>query len=100
MLKKQSGNTVQLDETNIDITFDNLTPEQILINEEFKKSIELIVQALPPRCKMVFKLVKEDNLSYKEVAQILDISAKTVDAHLVTAVKRISCAIKSEYNLI
>jgi RNA polymerase sigma-70 factor (family 1) len=99
MLKKQSGHTVLLDETNIDITFDSLTPEQILINEELKKSIELIVQALPPRCKMVFKLVKEDNLSYKEVAQILDISAKTVDAHLVTAIKRISCAIKREYNL-
>lgn len=100
MLKKQSGNIVSLDETNIDITFDNLTPEQILINEEFKKSIELIVQALPPRCKLVFKLVKEDNLSYKEVAQILDISTKTVDAQLVTAIKRISCAIKAEYNLI
>jgi RNA polymerase sigma-70 factor (family 1) len=98
-LKAKNGDTVQLDETNVDITFDYLTPEQILINEELKSSIAQIVQALPPRCKMVFKLVKEDCLSYKEVAEILEISPKTVDAHLVTAIKKISGLIKYEYNL-
>jgi RNA polymerase sigma-70 factor (ECF subfamily) len=99
-LKIKTGDMVYLDETNVDISFDYLTPEQILINEELKNSIQQIVQALPPRCKMVFKLVKEDNLSYKEVAEILDISPKTVDAHLVTAIKKISGLIRYEYNLI
>ncbi|PIG98805.1 hypothetical protein CS542_05810 [Pedobacter sp. IW39] len=32
-------------------------------------------------------MIKEDGLSYKETAAILNISTKTVDAHLVTAVK-------------
>ena len=100
-LKKISGSRVSLsDDIDVDISFHNLTPEQVLINEELKKTIEQVVNNLPPRCKLVFQLVKEDNLSYKEVAEILDISVKTVDAQLVTAVKRIAAVVKKEYNLI
>ncbi|WP_448699228.1 RNA polymerase sigma-70 factor [Mucilaginibacter sp. AW1-3] len=101
ILKQNALNRiVSIDDINPDVRFDNLTPEQILINEELKKRIELGVQSLPPRCKMVFKLVKEEGLSYKEVAEILNISSKTVDAQMVTATKKISVIVKAEYNLI
>lgn len=100
-LKKISGNRVSLmEDIDVNISFHHLTPEQVLINEELKRTIEQVVNNLPPRCKLVFQLVKEDSLSYKEVAEILDISVKTVDAQLVTAVKRIAVVVKKEYNLV
>jgi len=66
------------------------SPEQRMITTEIFKKIQQAVEDLPPRCKMIFKLVREDGLKYKEVAQILNVSVNTVDAQMVIAVKRIS----------
>ena len=57
-----------------------------------KVSAELINDAidnLPPQRKLVYKLVKEEGKSYKEVGDQLNISPKTVHAHIVDAVKSI-----------
>jgi len=91
--------SVSLDHLDLDIVLDALDPEQILINGELKKKLELATQRLPGKCKLVFKLVKEDGLSYKETASILNISTKTVDAHLVAAVKKLTAILKVEFNL-
>jgi RNA polymerase sigma-70 factor (family 1) len=100
MLKKTSSvNFTSLDEVDVAVLLDSTTPEQILINSELKQKLNKAINALPPKCKMVFKLVREDGLSYKEVAQILSVSPKTVDAHLVSAIRKLAESIKIEYNL-
>ena len=58
------------------------------------------IEALPPKCKMAFKLVREDKLKYKEVASILEISIKTVENHLVNAVKKLRETLSEESLLI
>lgn len=90
---------VSLDDIQVDIALDTMDPEQILINEELKRKLEHATETLPSRCKLVFKLIKEDGLSYRETADILNISVKTVDAHLVTAVKRLTAILKTEFKL-
>ena len=72
-------------------------PDQELITAEIFNMIKMAVEELPPRCKMIFKLVREDGLKYKEVAEILNVSVKTVDAQMVIAVKKISEKVKSEF---
>lgn len=66
------------------------TPESLLITSEIQAYIQNAVEQLPPRCKLIFKLIKEDGLSYKEVAQILKISVKTVDAQMYLALKKLA----------
>ena len=98
--KNSKHQLISIDDIEIEVFLDNLTPEQIFINDELKKKLELATQALPSRCKLVFKLIKEEGLSYKETAAILNISTKTVDAHLVTAIKKLTAILKVEFNLI
>jgi RNA polymerase sigma-70 factor (ECF subfamily) len=74
------------------ITFD-ISPEQLVISRETITMINKAVEQLPPRCRLIFKLVKEDGLKYKEVASILNVSIKTVEAQLTIAVKKLSTAI-------
>jgi len=74
------------------------TPEQILITAEIQQKIQLAVKALPPRCKMIFKLVREDGLKYREIAGILNISVNTIDAQMAIAVKKITAAIGAEFD--
>ena len=90
---------VSLDDIEVDLVISSMNPEQILINEELKDKLEEATQTLPSRCKLVFKLIKEDGLSYKETAAILNISTKTVDAHLVTAVKKLTAILQVEFKL-
>lgn len=68
----------------------NETPVDTLINLETFGLIKEIVDSLPPRCRLIFKLVREDGLCYKTVAEILDISINTIDNQMAIAVKRIS----------
>lgn len=64
-------------------------PEQLLISKQMKVSIDQAISQLPPRCRVIFKMVREDNLTANEVAQILEISNKTVFAQLSIAIKKI-----------
>jgi RNA polymerase sigma-70 factor (family 1) len=91
---------------NITDSFDNLdislqetaiSPEQIMITAEMNKKICDAVNSLPPRCKMIFKLVREDGLRYKEVAEILHISVNTIETQMTLAIKRIAEAIRRDF---
>jgi len=68
---------------------DLVSPEQLMITKEMLQIIKEAVDSLPPRCKLIFKFVREDGLSYSEVAEILGLSIKTIDAQMVIAVSRI-----------
>ena len=76
--RKQHMEQVSLDEISID-----------LFSQEGIHRLNLAIDSLPAKCKMAFKLVREDKLKYKEVAAILDISVKTLEAHLANAVRKL-----------
>lgn len=75
------------------------SPEQILLTKELMAKIRNAIDALPPRCKLIFKLVREDGLKYQEVAEILNLSIKTIDNQMVIAVSRIRESIKGSVTL-
>lgn len=84
---------------NIDITLQEtgINPEQIMITAETYQKIRRAVEALPPRCKMIFKLIREDGLRYKEVSEILNISINTIDAQMAIAIQRITEALRKVF---
>ena len=47
----------------------------------FKKEIE----NLPPKCKQTFLLSKQDGLTNIEIAEYLNVSIKSVEAHITKA---------------
>jgi RNA polymerase sigma-70 factor (ECF subfamily) len=68
-------------------------PEQCMISAEMLRRIHDVVEELPPRCKLSFKLVKEYGFKYREAAEILQVSEKTIENQLSIAVKKISASI-------
>lgn len=64
-----------------------------MITAEMVTKIHKAIQSLPPKCKMIFKLIKEEGLKYKEVAALLNLSVKTVENQMTLALKKISVAI-------
>jgi RNA polymerase sigma-70 factor (ECF subfamily) len=64
-------------------------PEELMLSAEIVKKVMQAINELPPKCKIIFKLVKEEGLKYAEVAKLLDISIKTVEAQMAIAIRRI-----------
>lgn len=98
LAKKARESIVQsFDHIDILLAPDDHSPEQLLITADMQRNIKAVVDALPPRCKMIFKLIREDGLKYKEVADILNITVNTIDAQMAIAVKRIAEAIRRDF---
>ncbi len=74
------------------------TPEEIMIGREMLALVNRVINDLPPRCKLIFKLVKEDDLRYREVAELLNISIKTVENQVGFAFKHIHAAVRQPVN--
>ncbi|HLU89689.1 MAG TPA: RNA polymerase sigma-70 factor [Cyclobacteriaceae bacterium] len=73
---------------NLDRGFDisNVTNEWLEF-EELRERLESLVDNLPPKCRTIFKLSREQGLSQKQIAESCGISEKTVEAHLGKALK-------------
>jgi RNA polymerase sigma-70 factor (family 1) len=93
--KQDKFRTMELNELKVDLVSFDLNPHQQLISGESLRRIHEAIQALPPKCKMIFKLVKEDGLRQKEVAELLHISARTVENQLAVATKKIGKALQA-----
>ena len=79
----------------LDIELENelANPDELMITSEMMQSVQCSIDTLPPRCKMIFRLIREDGLRYKEVSEILNISVNTVDVQMAIAVKKICTAL-------
>lgn len=69
-------------------------PYDLMITAEMMNRMHQAIESLPPRCKMIFKLIREDGLRYKEVGDILNISVNTIDAQMAIAVKKVCTALQ------
>lgn len=55
--------------------------------KELLNRINDVVDALPDKCKEVYKLSREEDLSHRQIAEKLNISTKTVENHITKALK-------------
>lgn len=93
LLKQQKQVAIAIDALTIELESQDIHPDQMMITADMVSKITEAVNQLPPRCKLVYKFIKEDGLRYKEVASILSISVKTIDNQLAIALKKIGSAI-------
>jgi RNA polymerase sigma-70 factor (family 1) len=71
----------------------DMNRKESMISTEMLRRIQETVEVLPPRCKLSFKLIKEYGFTYREAAEILQVSEKTIGNQLGIALKKISACI-------
>lgn len=92
--KLHRENLTDLDLVEIELEDPFADPGAAMITREMNLKLKAAINELPPRCKLVFTLVKEDGLSYKQTAQLLNISESTVENQISIALKKISGSIR------
>lgn len=73
--------------------------EETVLKNELEKKIAQSIQALPEQCGLVFKMSRFGNKKYKEIAQDLNISEKTVENHMGKALKLMRIHLKDFLSL-
>lgn len=97
-LKRRGNQPVTITDFSQSDLVDYKQPESLLIASELAEKIEQGISSLPDRCEIIFRMVREDGLSYKQVALLLDISTKTIENQMNIALKRLRKEIEGYYS--
>lgn len=93
IMKHSKNPVVHLEQMNIETVVEFKNPEELYISAEAVRKVNQVIHALPPQCRLIFQLVKEEGLKYKEVASVLNISVFTVRNQLAIAIRKIGEAL-------
>jgi RNA polymerase sigma-70 factor (ECF subfamily) len=89
-IKKESLDSIDHNFFIEDLISTKYLPDEELIFQELENQIKIIINTLPPRRKLIFKLSRIEGFTYREIANILSISIHTVQNQMVQAVKQIA----------
>jgi RNA polymerase sigma-70 factor (ECF subfamily) len=78
----------------------NTSPtDDSVLSREYLDFLRRAVESLPPRSREVFRLCREQQLSYDEVAAQLGISRHSVKNHMVHSMKILRSAVEKELGI-
>lgn len=72
-------------------------PDQQLITKEIRELFIVAVNELPSQQREVWRLVREEGMSYKQAAELMGLTAFTVKAYLARATKKIASQIRKHH---
>lgn len=88
-ITKSSRNpVVHLDQVHLETVVEFNTPEDVCLSNEVRNRLKQAIGELPPQCRMIFQLVREDGLKYKEVSSILNLSVLTIRNQVAIATRK------------
>jgi RNA polymerase sigma-70 factor (family 1) len=96
LLRDKKQRSFSLDEALVNLESMSFNPELMMVSSESSKQIQAAIQELPVKCRLIFKLIKEDGLSYKETAELLELSLKTVENQMTIAFRKLGESIPQE----
>jgi len=85
-IKSQRG-FVDTDDISYELSSDDSNSQEQLEYNELEAYLHKVIDALPEKCRLVFVLNRFEQLSYKEVAEKMEISVKTVENQMSKALK-------------
>jgi len=65
------------------------SPESELAYKELQQVLDTLIDNLPEKCRVIFRMSREQQLSNKEIAARLNISVKTVENQITIAIRKL-----------
>jgi len=77
------------------ITVSENTTDLWLSEKELRERLEIHINELPDKCRLVFKMSREEGLNAKQISEELCLAEKTIEAHITKALKILRSALPS-----
>lgn len=71
--------------------------DEDLLSEEVDRLLEQTIRQLPERCRLVFTLIRQENMKYTEVAELLSLKESTVRVQMKIAIEKIAATMKPHF---
>lgn len=71
-----------------------------LLATELETKLNVTIESLPEECRRIFKMSRFDELKYNEIAELLEISVKTVETQMSRALKKLRLEMKDYLTLL
>ncbi|AUP77455.1 RNA polymerase sigma factor [Flavivirga eckloniae] len=81
----RSNNSALKYKDNTTNVIEKETPEYILEEKEFHKQLNHVLNAMPEKYRVPFLLNRVDKKKYKEIAEIMDVTVKSVEKRIFNA---------------
>ncbi len=62
-------------------------PDEQIVFKELNTEFAKLIEQLPPRTQLIFNMNRQDNLTYEDIATVLNISINSVKTHMFRALK-------------
>ncbi|WP_066831904.1 RNA polymerase sigma-70 factor [Rufibacter ruber] len=86
-IEKQKRLVLTEDTTSFESSFSANTTMETMEGTEMETRVQKALQALPPQCRLIFEMSRFEELTYKEIAESLDLSPKTVENQMGKALR-------------
>ena len=72
---------------DVDFKANEHSTDEVMAGNELKDNISVAISQLPPRCQVIFKMSRYEDMTYKQIGEKLGISVKTVENQMGKALK-------------
>jgi RNA polymerase sigma-70 factor (family 1) len=87
LLRKEASKQTYITHIKERFTYEEASPLQELLNKQKGERIEQIINSLTARQQQVYKLSRNEGLTYAEIAKTLELSPDTVKEYMSNALK-------------
>ncbi|MFC6999474.1 RNA polymerase sigma-70 factor [Rufibacter roseus] len=86
-IEKQKRLVLTEDSSSFENTFTANTTMELLEGSEMEERVHQALEQLPPQCRIIFEMSRFEELTYKEIAETLNLSPKTVENQMGKALR-------------
>ncbi len=89
-LRKTKAKYAEMESETMDCFYNTkFNPESIFITRETISILDNAINQLPPKTKAAFQLVRLNKMKYKDAAEVLGVSIKTIEKQVASAVAKL-----------
>lgn len=100
MLRKRQKESLFNEDINSNIESPLYEDNKSVEYKELNEIIQNSIKDLPVKRRQIYLLSRDEGLTYKQIAEKLDISIKTVESHMRLALQQLKKSVGDKYELI
>lgn len=96
-VRAEMWHTTSLENADLMVANGNQNPDSITQFEELYHDVENAINAMPMKRRQIYVMHRFEGKKYQEIANELNLSLRTIEAHLFQAIRQIRNALKGKW---
>jgi RNA polymerase sigma-70 factor (ECF subfamily) len=100
VLRQMASSQIAMEKMWLNLQTTTNETEELVFMEDLERFTEQVLGSLPKQQQLVYRMSRQQELSYDEIAEELNISRNTVKNHLVSALKTLRTQLQKAFSIL